>query len=263
MTDTSPPAVPHLPPWAPDRPNATPALPRVIGHRGAAALAPENTLEAIEAAHRAGTRFVEFDVKLTGDGVPILFHDAVLTRTTGERGKVARTSWATIRSLDAGHGFGRPARVPTFADAIDRLAELGMGANVEIKPCPGREIETAVTALATIAERWPAHLPPPLISSFTRPCLKVAEERAPDLPRGLLTERLPLRWRGLMRAYGCSTLHLSWRHLDTARVHRLKSMGVPLLVYTVNDPERARALIAAGVDSVITDAPDILAAALD
>ncbi|WGF86384.1 glycerophosphodiester phosphodiesterase family protein [Marinivivus vitaminiproducens] len=262
MTQTTEAPVLHLPPWAPDRPNAAPGLPRVIGHRGAAALAPENTLDAIEAAHRAGARWVEFDVKLTGDGVPILFHDAVLTRTTGAKGKVARTSWAAIRGLDAGRAFGRPARVPAFAEAIDLLGTLGLGANVEIKPCPGREAETTAAALATIAERWPDHLPPPLVSSFARPCLAAARERAPHLPRGLLAERLPLRWRALMLAYGCATLHLSQRHLDTARVARLRATGVPLLVYTVNDPARARVLIEAGAQAVISDAPDAVAAAL-
>src|SRR5262245_53621059 len=107
-------------------------LPRVIGHRGAAAYAPENTLESIrEAAHR-GARWVEFDAKLTGDGAVILMHDDTLDRTTNSRGPVAQTSLADIARLDAGAWFGEPwrgARVPTLADTLALLVELDMQAN--------------------------------------------------------------------------------------------------------------------------------------
>ena len=121
-------------------------LPRVIGHRGAAAYAPENTLEGIREAARRGARWVEFDAKLTGDGVVILMHDDTLDRTTNGHGSVAQTSFGDIGRLDAGAWFGeawRGARVPRLADALALLVELDMQANIEIKPCPGREIETA------------------------------------------------------------------------------------------------------------------------
>src|SRR5262249_5510589 len=107
-------------------------LPKVIGHRGAMAYAPENTLASFREARRRGATWVEIDVKLTVDGVPIVMHDASLKRTTGVDRLVAKTPHAEL-----------PKGVPTFEEAIACFHELGLGCNVEIKPCEGREAETA------------------------------------------------------------------------------------------------------------------------
>ena len=156
-----------------------PDLPPVIGHRGAAAAAPENTLASLRKAKELGATWVEFDVKLTRDGHPVLFHDDRLDRTTSGQGEVALTTLAQLRKLDAGAWFA-PAfegeRVPSFADALALCAELGLGINVELKPCPGREADTARVALETLLEHWPERRPAPLISSFARVCLVVACE---------------------------------------------------------------------------------------
>ena len=85
--------------------------------------------------------------------------------------------------------------MPLFADALALCAELGLGINVEIKPCPGREAETARRAVEVLREHWPGELPTPLISSFAPACLAVARDLAPELPRGYLAGALPLRWR--------------------------------------------------------------------
>ena len=125
----------------------------VIGHRGAAAAAPENTLASLRKAKELGASWVEFDVKLTRDGVPILMHDERLERTTNGRGEVAQATLAELQELDAGGWFGpafRGERVPTFEAALGLCAELGLGINVEIKPCPGREAETARVAVETL-----------------------------------------------------------------------------------------------------------------
>ncbi|MBL6653993.1 MAG: glycerophosphoryl diester phosphodiesterase, partial [Reyranella sp.] len=82
-------------------------LPKVIGHRGAAAYAPENTLDSFREARRRGATWVETDIKLTSDGVPIVMHDESLKRTTGVDRLVARTPRAEL-----------PAGVPTFEEAI-------------------------------------------------------------------------------------------------------------------------------------------------
>ncbi len=81
-------------------------LPRIIGHRGAKASTPENTLAGIRRANDDGGKWVEFDVKLTKDSVPILMHDATLDRTTNGKGRVAEHALAQIRQLDAGSWFG-------------------------------------------------------------------------------------------------------------------------------------------------------------
>ena len=127
----------------------------MIGHRGAAGAAPENTLASIRKAREFGATWIEFDVKLTKDGHAILFHDDCLERTTDGRGTVAATTLAQIRRLDAGGWFGPAFRgepVPTLEQALALCAELGLGINVEIKPCAKREVETAQVTVSTLLD---------------------------------------------------------------------------------------------------------------
>ncbi len=232
------------------------AFARVIGHRGAAAAAPENTLASLRKAKELGASWVEFDVKLTQDGVPILMHDERLERTTSGRGEVALTTLAELEKLDAGGWFGprfRGERVPTFEAALALCAELGLGINVEIKPCPGRAAETARVTIETLRRCWSGALPAPLISSFEPACLAVARDLAPEMPRGYLAVALPRRWREALETYRCSTLHLSARRLGPGQRGAVLAAGVPLLLYTVNRPNRARRLLEAGVAAIFTD----------
>jgi glycerophosphoryl diester phosphodiesterase len=147
----------------------TSPLPRVIGHRGAATHAPENTLAGLRKAAELGAPWVEFDVRLTADKVAILHHDDTLKRTAGRNAAAATLDYAEIAELDAGAWFGNAfhgERVPTLSDSIALLGELGLGANIEIKPAPGHEAETARIALELVKKEWPSNLPAPLISSF-------------------------------------------------------------------------------------------------
>jgi glycerophosphoryl diester phosphodiesterase len=240
--------------------NAAPlALPRVIGHRGAAAAAPENTLASIAQAKALGASWIEFDVKLTEDGHAVLFHDDCLERTTDGQGPVAATTLAAIRALDAGSWFGPAFRgepVPTFQEALALCAELGLGINVEIKPCPGRERETAAATMKALLELWPRSMPAPLISSFAPACLRVAQEMAPEMPRGYLAGTLPRRWRELIVQYGCTTLHLNHRRILPWQRASVVATGVPLVLYTVNNGPAARRCLEAGVAAVFTDRID-------
>jgi glycerophosphoryl diester phosphodiesterase len=127
-------------------------LPKVIGHRGAAAYAPENTLASFREARRRGATWVEADIVLTADDVPIVMHDDSLKRTTGVDRLVAETRRADL-----------PTDVPTFEEAIACWGELGLGCNVEIKPTKGREAETARAVVETLRRCWPSHLPQPLL----------------------------------------------------------------------------------------------------
>jgi glycerophosphoryl diester phosphodiesterase len=241
------------------------ALPRVIGHRGAAAAAPENTLAGIAKAKALGASWIEFDVKLTEDGHAILFHDDRLERTTDGQGLVAATTLAAIHKLDAGSWFGPAFRgepVPTFEAALALCAELGLGINVEIKPCPGRERDTAAATMRSLLESWPGSMPAPLISSFAPASLRVAQEMAPEMPRGYLAGGLPRRWRQLMAEYGCATLHLNHRRIVPWQRASVVAAGVPLVLYTVNHGAAARRYLEAGVAAVFTDHVDRVLAAL-
>ena len=246
-------------PVPPVRATAPLHLPAVIGHRGAAGAAPENTLAGIRKARELGATWIEFDVKLTQDGHAILFHDDRLERTTDGRGAVAATTLAEIRRLDAGGWFGAAFRgepVPTFEQALMLCAELGIGINVEIKPCAKREVETAQVTMSTLFDVWPRHMPAPLVSSFAPACLRVARDMAPAVPRGYLAGTLPRRWRELMAEYECAAMHLNQRRIGAWQRATILAAGVPVVLYTINDGLCARRQLAAGVTAVITDHVD-------
>jgi glycerophosphoryl diester phosphodiesterase len=227
-------------------------LPKVIGHRGATAYAPENTLASFREARRRGATWVEIDVKLTVDGVPILMHDASLKRTTGIDRLVAATSRAEL-----------PKDVPTLEEAIACFAELGLGCNVEIKPCEGREAETARVTVAMLRRCWPASLPPPLLSSFKPPSLVAAREAAPEFARAILLGRIEENWRAQTEEVGAVGVNTNGAKLTAPQAVEIRKAGYPLSVYTINDGDVAKALVGMGVDCIITDAPDVILAALN
>ncbi len=246
-------------PWSPGQGAATPGLDRVIGHRGAAARAPENTLASLREAYRLGCRWVEFDVMLTRDGVPVLIHDEKVQRTTDGRGRVQELSFAELRTLDAGAWFAprfAGERIPSLEEAIAVCHELGLAANVEIKPARGHEHVTGRIVAETLLRLWPSNGTRVLLSSFERSSLAAASMAAPALPRGLLAEALPPDWAEAMQDLGCASLHLSHRRLRAAELRALLEQRVPVLLYTVNEPQRAIDLLTAGVAAVFTDVPD-------
>src|SRR6266851_5486243 len=130
-------------------------LPSVIGHRGAARTAPENTLAGLRRAKALGCAWVEFDVRLTGDGALVLCHDPRLDRTTSGSGPVSARTLAAIRECEAGSWFDpgfAGEGMPTLDEALSLAAELDLGADVEIKSGRGREYATGA-AVATAVER--------------------------------------------------------------------------------------------------------------
>jgi glycerophosphoryl diester phosphodiesterase len=238
-----------------------PPFPQVIGHRGAGGCAPENTLGGLRRAQALGCRWVEFDVRLTADGELILLHDERLERTTDGRGKARALPLSMIRRHDAGGWFGPSftgERVPTLAEAIDVLGELGLGANVELKAGRGRETETGTAAGDLLTRLWPPQLPAPLVSSFLPAALAAVRERAPAIARGLIVRGLPRHWRLRAESLGCVTIHAEHRRLRPAIVAEIRESGYSVLAYTVNDAARARELFAWGVASVFSDVPHLI-----
>jgi glycerophosphoryl diester phosphodiesterase len=239
-------------------------LPPVMGHRGAAAHAPENTLASIRRAAEAGATWVEFDVMLTADGVPVLFHDDSLDRVTGQAGLMAETRAARVAKLDAGAWFAPEFRgegVPSLRAALALMLELGVHPNMEFKPTPGRDVETALAALAVAGEVWPAERAPPLVSSFSRMSLAAAMAVRPDWPRALLAFTIPADWQTALKALNCQAFHVYHKVLDWELVPLIHDAGCQVAAFTVNDKRPAKALYEAGVDCVISDAPERVLAA--
>jgi glycerophosphoryl diester phosphodiesterase len=223
-------------------------LPAIIGHRGAAALAPENSLSGFVLAARLGCTMVEFDVRLSADGVPVVFHDDTLDRCTSATGPLAARSTAVLNALG----------IPTLAETLDLCRSLDLAVNIELKPDRGSEIATARAALRVAGQSWSATRPLPLISSFSRRALATAADLCPRWPRGLLVGRLPGTWLELARVLGCVTLHAEHSRLTAARITAIRAAGLQVLAYTVNRPQRAECLLQRGISAVFSDHPDLL-----
>src|SRR5258707_9258820 len=113
-------------------------------------------------AHRLGARWVEFDVRLSADAQCIVLHDDTIDRTTDGSGTAALLSFAALRRYDAGARFDKRfvgERIPSFLEVIELLAELGLGANVEIKPAAGQEGAAGPPPVGLPGRGWPRALP--------------------------------------------------------------------------------------------------------
>ena len=235
--------------------------PRYAAHRGAGKLAPENTLAAMRIGQAHGYQMVEFDVKLSGDGVPFLLHDDTLDRTTDGRGRADALTWAELAKLDAGSSHsaafaGEP--LPTLS-AIARWAIAnGVACNVEIKPVPGRERDTGAAVALDAAALWRATPVPPLLSSFSEEALGAARDAAPELKRALLVDRIPADWAARLSRLACIALDVDYRELDAAIIAAAHRLGYKVMTYTANDPRAVAQLAAWGVDVIITDAIDVI-----
>ena len=235
--------------------------PRIIAHRGGGTLAPENTLAGLRKAKQLGYAGVEFDVMLAADATPILMHDQRLERTTSGSGAIAETAYRDMQKLDAGSWYSREHAgepVPSFERAGRLCLELGLWANIEIKPAPGYEAETGRATALRARALWSGAPVPPLLSSFQPAALAAAKAAAPELPRGALTKSIPPDWQSWMRELGCVSVHCDFRLLLPQQARAVRDAGYWLLCYTVNDPEIARALFGWGVDAVVTDRLDLI-----
>ncbi len=256
-----------LPPWP---------YPRWIAHRGAGKLAPENTLAAFRLGAQHGYRMFECDAKLSSDGVLFLLHDATLERTTDGQGLAGALPMGALAQLDAGRWHSRAFAgepIPTLQALARYCLANGHHLNVEIKPTPGQEEATGRAVAELLARIWPAAAVPPLLTSFKPEALAAAQAAAPELPRGLLVDRLadasPNDGAGAAGAadvqtalrLGCRAMVLNHALWDAALVARVHGSGMRCLSYTVNDEWAAERLVQLGTDGIITDRVDLFSPA--
>src|SRR4030095_14502086 len=233
-------------------------IPRIIGHRGAAKAAPENTLESLREAKRQGAAWVEVDAKLTADNAVILLHDDLLDRTTSGKGAAAQVTLEQIRALDVGSWLAPAfagALVPTLEETVRELIALGLHFNFEIQPCPRGELVTAKFVRRELQRLWPAQAPKPLISSFAYASLEVAHRLAPEFPRAVLVEEVPENWQALCEGVAAIALNPWHKTLTPEWTKAVEKAGDKEISYTVNETPRARELFDWGVDAVFSDVP--------
>jgi len=227
------------------------SLPLRIGHRGAAAEAPENTLAAFARALALGVDGLELDVRVTRDGIPVVFHDASLARLTGRRRAVARLALADLRAVRV-----RDEPVPTLAEVL-RLVRRRVVVQIEIKP----GVPVAPVVRAVRQARAGGHV---ILASFSPAVLRAARALAPRLPRMWIRERgTPAGLGPRLAALGVAGVSLDHRAIPSAAfVADLHRRGWRVWCWTVNDPPAMRRLAAWGVDAILSDNPALLIATL-
>jgi glycerophosphoryl diester phosphodiesterase len=229
--------------------------PVLLGHRGAKARAPENTLGAFQAALDDGGHGVELDTTLAGDSVPIVIHDDTLDRTTDATGKPSDYDADELAHVDAGSWFSgwgfEP--VPRLDEVFRRMPD-GAVVNVEIKgPSPGF-ISLERHVVDVIRAHWPRVQV--IVSSFHPAQLLEVRRVAPDLPIGLLLADdalLPLRTAWTAPLLVPDALHPPASIVTPSLVKACKDAGVRLNVWAVRDEHEAARLLAMGVDGLIVD----------
>ena len=239
------------------RPDTLP-FPRIIAHRGASRVAPENTLSAFRIAARQGARACEFDVSLLGDGTPVMHHDGTLDRCTDREGALSAITARDLAGIDSGSWRGPDFAgepMATLDQGLDLIDELGFLANLEMKPhdAPPGPIADAV-AHALAARPWTRTRI--VVSSFDLGALAALRQQMPDQPLAVLYEDPPPDWPAVLAELGASGLHI-WREFVTPEVlATARGAGFHVRVYTVNDPA-SMAPHRAWLAGIITDHPPL------
>jgi glycerophosphoryl diester phosphodiesterase len=240
--------------------------PQIFAHRGAKAVAPENTLPAFERALAMGVDGIELDVHLSKDGHLVVIHDFTVDKTTDGRGPVRSFTAAELAQLDAGTHFHRDAAgvgVPTLVQVFDLVGDR-CRINVEIKsedPTGGNEVEALV---ALIQQR--SLYEQVIVSSFNASTLIKMRWADPKVKLGLLYyQELPahLRQAWFTPIIQPEAVHPHYSLVDEKLVAWAQGKGCAVNTWTVNDGAEAQRLAALGVDAIITDVPDVIGDALE
>jgi glycerophosphoryl diester phosphodiesterase len=245
------------------------ARPIVVAHRGAPLIEPENTIPSFEAAVAAGADAVEFDVRLSADGRPVILHDAAVDRTTDGHGLARDLTVAELERIAIPRGDGDPTTVPTLEETLATLSGR-IGVDIELKQLPGepdfdpdvdRLVEATLRTIDVVD-----FVGPVLLSSFNPFALDAARRRAPDVPLGLLTDPSV----EVAVALGFASEHAyDWLLPPVPRVveagerivARAHDAGLRIGTWNTEDPEEARMLMGWGLDAIATNDPAAIVAA--
>ena len=234
--------------------NTQPFLPScfaVFGHRGAAGLAPENTLPSFEQALSLGCRGIELDVHCVKDRQGqthlCVIHDAKVNRTTNSRGLVADFTAEELAGMDAGKGFG----IPLLKDVITLLDTApGTWLNIELKGAG-----TAAPTAALLGEHPEQQV---LVSSFDHSELAKFRALAPTCPVAPLFHRHQDTLFDTAKALRAVSINMSQTMVTKDLIDSCQQAGFGVLVYTVNDTEQGQQLKCWGVAGIFTDRPDLM-----
>jgi glycerophosphoryl diester phosphodiesterase len=222
---------------------------RVIGHRGSAGTAPENTLTSFEKAIRAGVSMIELDVHRCQSGELVVIHDNNTKRTTGVRGGVTRQSLEKLQRLDAGSG----EKIPTLQEVLARINRRAK-VNIELK---GKEVAIPVARLIDACRQhhgWRAD--DFCVSSFDHRQLFTFRQEDQTTGIGILYKRQPKGFEKLAAKLQASSVNVSLEVVTPQMIDRIHHHGLEVWVYTVNEVDDFEKLKAWQADAVFTNFPE-------
>lgn len=219
-------------------------------------MAPENTFVALERAKALGASWVEFDVQLSRDNEPVVFHDSRLSRTSNGAGLVRQRPWSYLRNLDVGGYFSSDyvdQRMPHLDDWLHYAMALGLGLNIELKTHYRRDAALLARAVAVSIARVGADPMPLLISAGNVQCLHAMRAVRPDLSRGLVASRINKRTLALCHQADCLSLNVDYRYITADNVALAQQQNLAVLVWTVNAHQDQQRCFDLGVDGIFSD----------
>jgi len=237
----------------------------VIGHRGASAEAPENTLAAFRRAADLGVDGFEFDVRVTADGVAVVIHDPQLERTTDRADIVAASPLAHLREADAGARFtadggrtfpwrGRGVVIPTLDEVLDAFPAMLLILEVKV-PEAQTAVREALLRHDATARCVVCAIPHAAIAAFRRPpFLRGASRR--DIARLWLGSHVGIASAARdCRCFSVPVRHNNLHVITDRFLAAARRLGRPVHVWTVDDPAEAAGLWARGVSGILTNNP--------
>lgn len=219
---------------------------RIMGHRGAPAYEPENTLRSIRRAMEMGVKAVEIDVQLTRDGRLAVIHDETVDRTTNGQGWVKDFTWEDLRRLDAGRG----EQIPALEEVV-ALTRGQVHLVVELKQ------PDAVTPLAKFFREHnlfdEAHA-----ISFWHPAVRALRDLEPRIKTGVLLVGHPIDAPGMAQAAGAEALVLNFAYISRELVQSAKAAGLLVFIWNIDTVELLKPFLELDLDGIGSNRPDVL-----
>jgi glycerophosphoryl diester phosphodiesterase len=234
--------------------------PILISHRGANLLAPENTLLAFDLAYQMGAAWVECDVVLTEDSVPVILHDRDLWRTARLHADIDNLTYDALQNYNVGAYFAK-TKIQATAPKLEALLELalhyGRGVNIEIKPALSVYAEATAECAWEIMGSYLDRIPI-LVSSFELKALLWFRRYASEVHLGYLMSSWQKDWKETAVSLKVTSIHCNEKILNQKRLNLLTESQYNILAYTVNSIARAEELFANGVTGIFSDDPQLL-----
>jgi glycerophosphoryl diester phosphodiesterase len=224
---------------------------KLIGHRGAAGLAAENTLESFIAAAEQGLNWIEFDIRLTKDQAWVVIHDATVDRTTTASGAINMLTLTEIKQLNAG-------KIPSLQEALVISNQYSLCTNIEVKGCELNPAKHADLLLEFLHDNLAINSSRFIISSFDVNFLKILRKKNSLIPISYLIKKISNQSIQIAYENNFITVNCYVNNLKLVDLDMAKKYSIPVLAYTINNPKLAKFWLSHGVAAVFTDRPDLL-----